>query len=85
VIAQFPPPPEGVKVIESKFGNGVTISYKEVRTDWTFQVNYKKHAVVHSIVDPTHLIADLRNSPVSVRPRKVSGRTQAMSTCPLEL
>ncbi|KAJ3553261.1 hypothetical protein NPX13_g10925 [Xylaria arbuscula] len=30
-VAQFPPTPEGVTVIESKFGNGVTISYKEVR------------------------------------------------------
>ncbi|KAI0427954.1 carboxypeptidase S1 [Xylaria sp. FL1042] len=28
-VAQFPPPPEGVTVLESKFGNGVTISYKE--------------------------------------------------------
>ncbi|KAI1149593.1 carboxypeptidase S1 [Nemania diffusa] len=29
VVAQFPPTPEGVTVLESKFGNGVTISYKE--------------------------------------------------------
>ncbi|KAI3327522.1 carboxypeptidase S1 [Xylariaceae sp. AK1471] len=29
VVAQFPPAPEGVTVLESKFGNGVTISYKE--------------------------------------------------------
>ncbi|KAI0202606.1 carboxypeptidase S1 [Astrocystis sublimbata] len=28
-VAQFPPTPEGVKVLESKLGNGVTISYKE--------------------------------------------------------
>ncbi|KAI8630805.1 carboxypeptidase S1 [Xylariaceae sp. FL1651] len=28
-VAQFPPSPEGVTVLESKFGNGVTISYKE--------------------------------------------------------
>ncbi|KAI0406966.1 carboxypeptidase S1 [Xylaria palmicola] len=29
VVAQFPPTPEGVTVLESKFGNGVKISYKE--------------------------------------------------------
>ncbi|KAI0971009.1 carboxypeptidase S1 [Xylaria arbuscula] len=29
VVAQFPPAPEGVTVLESKFGNGVKISYKE--------------------------------------------------------
>ncbi|KAI0865245.1 carboxypeptidase S1 [Xylaria cubensis] len=29
VVAQFPPTPEGVTTIESKFDNGVTISYKE--------------------------------------------------------
>ncbi|KAI0472260.1 carboxypeptidase S1 [Xylaria cf. heliscus] len=29
VVAQFPPTPEGVTVLESKFGEGVTISYKE--------------------------------------------------------
>ncbi|KAI0809456.1 carboxypeptidase S1 [Xylaria sp. FL0064] len=29
IVAQFPPTPEGVTVLESKFGNGVTISYKE--------------------------------------------------------
>ncbi|KAI0518326.1 carboxypeptidase S1 [Xylaria bambusicola] len=28
-VAQFPPTPEGVTVLESKFGNGVKISYKE--------------------------------------------------------
>ncbi|KAI1434959.1 carboxypeptidase S1 [Xylaria sp. CBS 124048] len=28
-LAQFPPKPEGLKVIDSKFGNGVKISYKE--------------------------------------------------------
>ena len=28
--AQFPPPVQGVTTIESKFGNGVSISYKEV-------------------------------------------------------
>lgn len=26
----FPPKPEGLKVLESKFGDGVEISYKEV-------------------------------------------------------
>lgn len=29
--AQFPPKPEGLKVLESRFGDGVQISYKEVR------------------------------------------------------
>ncbi|KAI0444450.1 carboxypeptidase S1 [Xylaria telfairii] len=29
VVAQFPPTPEGVTVLESKFGGGVKISYKE--------------------------------------------------------
>jgi len=28
--AQFPAEPVGVKVLESRFGDGVTISYKEV-------------------------------------------------------
>ena len=30
VNAQFPPKPEGLKVLESRFGDGVQISYKEV-------------------------------------------------------
>lgn len=30
-VAQFPLAPEGVTVLDSKFGNGVKISYKEVR------------------------------------------------------
>ena len=29
-VAQFPPTPENVTVLESKFGDGVAISYKEV-------------------------------------------------------
>ena len=29
-VAQFPPALEGVTVLESKFGDGVRISYKEV-------------------------------------------------------
>lgn len=29
-LAQFPPKPEGVKVLESKFGDGAKITYKEV-------------------------------------------------------
>lgn len=29
--AQFPPKPEGVTVLESKFGSGARITYKEVR------------------------------------------------------
>lgn len=28
--AKFPPKPEGLKVLESRFGDGVQISYKEV-------------------------------------------------------
>lgn len=31
VAAQFPPKPEGVTVLKSKFNENVTISYKEVR------------------------------------------------------
>ena len=30
VHAQFPPTPEGTTIIDSKFGDGVQISYKEV-------------------------------------------------------
>ena len=30
VNAQFPPKPEGLKVLESRFGDGVQISYKAV-------------------------------------------------------
>jgi hypothetical protein len=30
VLAQFPATPEGRKVLESRFGEGVTITYKEV-------------------------------------------------------
>jgi hypothetical protein len=30
VLAQFPKQPEGVTVLESRFGDGVQISYKEV-------------------------------------------------------
>jgi hypothetical protein len=30
-IAQFPAVPEGRKVLESRFGEGVTITYKEVK------------------------------------------------------
>lgn len=32
VTQYFPPTPEGVTVLESKFGDGVTISYKEEST-----------------------------------------------------
>ena len=36
-IAQFPAEPVGLKVLESKFGDGVTITYKEVgRMFWSF-------------------------------------------------
>lgn len=30
-LAQFPPTPEGLKVLKSKFQENVTISYKEVQ------------------------------------------------------
>lgn len=30
VQAQFPPPLEGVKIVQSKFNENVTISYKQV-------------------------------------------------------
>lgn len=31
VNAQFPPTPEGVTTVPSRFNNGVTLSYKQVR------------------------------------------------------
>ena len=33
-FAQFPEEPVGRKVLESRFGDGVTITYKEVRSHW---------------------------------------------------
>lgn len=36
-LAQFPPAPEGVKVIKSKFNKHITISYKEVCTECQLQ------------------------------------------------
>ena len=37
-VAQFPPALEGVTVLESKFGDGVKISYKEVSdSDFTYR------------------------------------------------
>lgn len=38
VTAQFPPKPEGLKVIDSKLHPGVKISYKEVRICPTLDV-----------------------------------------------
>lgn len=32
-LAQFPLTPEGVTILESKFGDGVKISYKEVTSN----------------------------------------------------
>lgn len=32
VLCQFPPIPEGVTTLKSKYHEGVTISYKEVRS-----------------------------------------------------
>lgn len=32
IIAQFPAEPVGIKILQSRFGDGVTITYKEVRT-----------------------------------------------------
>jgi hypothetical protein len=29
ITAQFPPEPEGITILKSRFGDGVTISYKE--------------------------------------------------------
>jgi hypothetical protein len=34
VAGQFPPKPEGMKVVKSKFQDGITISYKEVSWDF---------------------------------------------------
>jgi hypothetical protein len=33
-LAQFPAAPEGRTVLESRFGEGVTITYKEVQNLW---------------------------------------------------
>ena len=33
-IAQFPPPPEGITLLKSKFHDNVTISYKQVGMAW---------------------------------------------------
>lgn len=38
-VAQFPATPEGLKVLESKFGDGVTITYKEVEAMILLGVN----------------------------------------------
>ena len=34
VLAQYPPPPTGMKVVASSHGNGAQISYKEVLFLW---------------------------------------------------
>lgn len=36
-VAQFPPAPEGVTVLKSKFDERVTITYKEVRHSIPFE------------------------------------------------
>jgi hypothetical protein len=45
VAAQFPPTPEGFTVLESKFGDGVQILYKEVRSPiWCMREKRKERA-----------------------------------------
>lgn len=48
VVAQFPPTPEGVTVLESKFGGGVTISYKEVGMQVFSSVRYLVASLANS-------------------------------------
>lgn len=38
ILAQFPAEPVGLKVLESRFGDGVKITYKEVCTSSTMIV-----------------------------------------------
>ena len=40
-LAQFPPEPEGITVLRSRFDNGVTISYKEVQPSPEHEVIWK--------------------------------------------
>ena len=40
-VCQFPPTPEGIKVLKSKFHENVTISYKEV-SFWPCTVGQSK-------------------------------------------
>ena len=42
VVAQFPPSPEGVKILKSKFHHGIEISYKEVKHS-LLQILYYTH------------------------------------------
>ena len=64
-LAQFPAEPVGIKVLESRFGDGVTITYKEV------------HARV--IEDRFARKSDLSPRTISAKLRLGSGPTQVTS------
>ena len=51
--AQFPKEPTGVTVLESRFGEGVKISYKEVRTKYTEQRNADETILAWHLRDHT--------------------------------
>lgn len=41
VWAQFPPTPEGITILKSKFNENITISYKEVRMEIESYAEYR--------------------------------------------
>jgi hypothetical protein len=43
--AQFPPTPEGITTVPSRFNNGVTLSYKEVRIQALHMMNKSKEEI----------------------------------------
>lgn len=63
--AQFPAEPRDRKVLESRFGEGVTITYKEVRNQGT-------------VYDFATSSADVRSRTPSVRQTRVQGPSQGM-------
>ncbi len=67
VFSQFPPKPENVTVLNSKFGDGVYISYKEVSEFGSPATFCLALTVVRSLA--------------SVRQHQVSNRIQDMSIC----
>jgi hypothetical protein len=67
VIAQFPPSPENVTTIQSRFDDGITISYKEVCT-----------VIVARDPPSAASLTFLLYSPACVRRRPESDRTPDM-------
>lgn len=48
VNAQFPPDPEGITILKSRFNENITISYKEVST----KKNYNHWIILVALPDP---------------------------------